>query len=189
MLRVLWRQLLRPLATVLSVSDGSTVFAWRVFAKYQRLYLGYLSVFPFSCSALIVALEKNACRSRIERLSIFSIKAVAHTYKVIEWLRGFLYSARHSVSVNPNNIDRLCRHMCPCCRQTCTCVINSYVSTTSVCIADLATKVVHFVVLIGIWRIDLCYAALWLWAISRCLVLAAVAAHGPSLGDTPAAIK
>ena len=56
MLRVLWRQLLRSLATVLSVSDGSTVFAWRVFAKHQRLYLGHLSVFPSGCGAPIVAL-------------------------------------------------------------------------------------------------------------------------------------
>ena len=104
------------------------------------------------------------------------------------WLRGSLYGARHSVSLDPNNVDRLCRHMCPCCRRTCTCVADSYVSTTSVRIANLATKVVHFVVLMGIWRIDLCYAALWLWAIGRCLVLAVVAAHGPSLGDTPAAI-
>ena len=93
------------------------------------------------------------------------------------WPRGSLYGARHSVSLDPDNVDRLCKHMCPYCRRTCTCFADSYVSTMSVRIADLATKVVHFVVLMGIWRIDLCYAALWLWAIGRCLVLAVVTAH------------
>ena len=114
-------------------------------------------------------------------MSISSIEAVAHTCKIMAWLRGFLYGARYSVSLDPDNVDRLCRHMCPCCRRTCTCVADSYVLTTSVRIANLATKVVHFVVLMGIWRIDLCYAALWLWAIGRCLVLAVVKALGPSL--------
>ena len=70
MLRVLWRQLLRSLATVLSVSDGSTVFAWRGFAKHQRLYLGHLSVFPSYRGAPIVALGENPCRSRKECLSL-----------------------------------------------------------------------------------------------------------------------
>ena len=36
------------------------------------------------------------------------------------------------------------------------------ISTTSVRIADLATKVVHFVILMGIWRIDVCQANLQL---------------------------
>ena len=66
------------------------------------------------------------------------------------------------MSLDPNNVDRLCRHLCPCCRRTCTCVADSYILTTSVCVANLAAKVVYFVVLMGIWRINLCYAALWL---------------------------
>ena len=90
------------------------------------------------------------------------------------WLRGSLYGARHSVSLDPNNINRLCRHMCPCCRRTYTYITDSYVLTTSVRIADLATKVVHFVVLMGIWRIDL-----WL---RRSVVMGDRPMLGPSCG-------
>ena len=93
------------------------------------------------------------------------------------WLRGFLYSVRHSVSLDPDNVNRLCKHMCPCYKRACSCFADSYVLTTSVCIADLAIKVVYFVVLMGIWRINFYYAALWLEAIDRCLVLAVVTAY------------
>ena len=162
MLCVLQRQLLRSLATVLLVFDGFIIFAWRVFTKYQQLYLGYLSVFPFFYGAPIIAFEENACRSWIKRLSILNIKFIAYIYKVMAWLRGFLYSAQYFVSLNPDNINRFYKYIYPCYRRICICIADSYVLMTSICIADLATKVIYLIILIGIWRIDLCYAALWL---------------------------
>ena len=107
-------------------------------------------------------------------LSIFNIKTLvgiiyytfyaprvfAYIYKIIAWLRGFLYGVRHSVSLDPNNINRLCKYMCPCCKRICTYIIDSYILTTSIYITDLVIKIIYFVVLMGIWRINVYYAAL-----------------------------
>ena len=62
--------------------------------------------------------------------------------------RGSLYSAQHSMSLDPDNINRLYKHMCFYYKQTYICIINSYVLITSICIINLVMKIIYYIILI-----------------------------------------